>query len=377
MKTQTLLASVLGMMLAGTASAAPVDSINFNYSANKAMQTKYKVKLVNGKLTLMTPSAAMGLGGASVFCSKRHHFTGAELYLGPVTASGASLNKSQARLSDWTVNVASYVKGDIVEANSEPPLVFDIQVNSIAANYFNPVKTVEAELQKAKQGGMSDATFLSKTRLFKVERPVTLAAKCTHNNNGDTAYAVKQVQADFMVEYEGTPQAMVGGTQIAKPVKVIAVPLGGSGQIESQYGITISAGQLISLQGDYSGQCPKDVNFQGQLVAQGKGKMQIHIKRNGQPIYTSQRFDYNGGNVLHNFMVKAELNGQPLNTTQNYSFNMYVKTQAKPNDAWTDWDFVDSYQWKQTCKPMVGIKATSGNGGILQQQAPAPARAKN
>lgn len=357
-----------GALLAGAgtaAAASTVKSVHFDYSANQAKQTVYQVRLINGQLTLMNPNVQMTLGSGNTVCLKNHSFNGGELYLGPVSESNGSLNKSQVALSDWTVNVDGYTDGEIVEAGG-PPLIFDINVNAIQNSYFDPVKVVQAEMQKAMNGGMSEVAFLQKTRLFKADRIVSLAGKCV--GNGSAGYKVDQQNVEFMVEYIGSPQVIANAGQIAAPKKLLAVPLGGNNTIQSAYGVTVHSGNLVTPS-DYTGLCPKDLPFQAQVSAQGKGAMQIHLKRDGQALYTSPQFDYNGGAVNHPLTVKAELNGAALNELQSFKMNLYVRTRGEPGEPWSDYQEVSRKNWSQTCTPLAGVKATAGQ---VIQLAPNP-----
>ncbi|MEX1032603.1 MAG: hypothetical protein WDZ30_04535 [Cellvibrionaceae bacterium] len=371
---KTALSSAL-LAGAGAASASQVKTVDLDYSANQAKETVFQVKLINGNLTLMNPNVQMTLGMGSTICEKGHSFNSGELYLGPVSANNGSLNKSQAALSDWTVDVKGSTDGEIIEYGG-PPLIFDINVAAIQNNYFNPVKVVEAEMQKAMNGGLSEVAFLTKTRLFKVERTVSLAGKCVHKNNSSAGYKVDQELVDFMVEYIGAPQLVANAQQVAPPVKLLAVPLGGNNTIQSSFGVIVHDGNLQTA-ANYTGMCPKDLMFQAQINAQGKGAMQLHLKRDGQALYTSPQFDYNGGAVNHPITVKAEHHGKPLNETQSFKMNLFVRTRGEPNEPWSDYEEVSRKSWSQTCTPLAGINAAAGNAKVApvtpaSQQAPAP-----
>jgi len=374
------LMSVVGLASAGSET---VKSVTFDYDANAAKQTVFQVKQVNGQLTLQNSNVNMKLGGGRVICEKKYNPLGSALYLGPVN-SGGTVNQSQNYAMDDTVNIDKYTDGDVIESGF-PPLIFDLNINSKVKNYFDPVAIVEQEKQKAVQNGHNALVFLSNDHEFIVKRTVVLLASCRHQNPNkynQAGYELVSKSVDFKIKYTGTPMPKpIVPTPGSKFAPIKAGTVSGANEINMPYGVSISGGELSALGGNFTGQCPKNVSFKGQLAIQGKGKVQLNIKRWGpeydspMSVYTSPQLDYNGGNFQHFFQIQAEKFNKPLGEKQNFTLSMHVRTQGKPTDPWSDYTNIDSLQWSQTCVQRAGIQAIGGVGGIQQQgNGPKPQR---
>ena len=366
MKSPKLILAALLSLAGMQASAAVTSSVEFDYKADMAKQTVFKVRLVGGQLQLLNPNVSMKMGYGQVLCSKGANFTSGELYLGYATVAGGSLNKAQTFASDWTINPSHGNVGGVVEAGD--PLAFDLNVNTIKNGYFSPVATVEAEKAKFIQGGGTEANFLKQTRLFKVDRAVTLAGRCT--KNGSTDYKVATKMVDFMVEYQGTPNAMTPN-QVQPQAKLLAVPLGGNGTINSSF--SINNGTIAAVNGEeYNGTCPSNQMFKAVVTGSGQGKVQLHVKRYGQPVYTSGQLNFNGGQLTHNFNIMAEPVNKPAGETENLHFQLYVRSQDNPNDPWTEYEKKGGFSWSMKCQLPNGQNSNAGQNLAPKPMSPDP-----
>lgn len=239
----------------------------------------------------------------------------------------------------------------------------------------DPVKMCRDLMQEKLGQGMAKHQILNVEQKRLAPVTFTAVAGCGKWHESERTFAKDTFMDQLTVICKAGALAPGGNTVQAPKMPIVAVPLGGNGQVQAGVNpLMIMEGEIIAGgMKNYAGSCPAQLSMAVKIRGSGQGKVRVHVVDGSDKIWESVPLDYDGkqGWKQMNFFYNLPALPEYLNHKKERSFRLYVELKDENADgfSWSPKGDLHTFAWSHHCKPSLAVPIGEKGGVKL---APAP-----
>ncbi len=323
----------------------------------------------------------------SATCKKGNaiHGVGSYMFFGAVSINGDNLN-SFGTLHDQNNMPISWHDGDKIVEYTEG--TFNVPLNKLKQGHpalrVDAIDELEKKAQAYVQGGGALIDFYRQDQHLVLQRPISLAALCRHNNS-EHSFGYETKSHTIQITYKGDP-ALIDGA-------VVNPKLGGS----SPKGFEAPDTPFRLMNADFMANIP---HYSGNSVPDKNPSIRINFKTIGsetgvmdlvvepvQNTYAADGFYYQTQGIVNdpaksahldfNFPLKEMLSQDQysymkISNNKTYHHNMRIKARWKPlhGGEWSEYKAFDTAVFNHRCTAQVAVPLGGAGGKLNYGEAP-------
>ncbi len=345
-----------------------------NTSANKhlnALDLKVKTNALNFDI-----SGTVECQGTNVSMAAAYAF------FGPVNISGSGLNTNATLYQENSI-VVSEDDGGIVENSSD---TFTVPLNSIKNGHpalrIDALEELNKKLQAHIQGGGTALDFYKHDQDIVLQRPISLGAVCSKENNPNKASAGYETKNHVVqIKYKGDPalnetpvlNAQLKGNMANQidagdqPFKLNSAEF--MANIPHHFGQCIPNQNPVirvnyNITGDEMGEMDfRIVAYSNQYADYGTYYQNLGVAKNPKNAGHNQHFDF--AFPLKELLSQQKYSWMAISNNTTYNHNMLLQARSKPQfGQMSQWKDMDTAIFKHRCVPQ--LNGQLGNQGGVQ-----------